>query len=613
MALMPDGTVPQRPASPAGEQTVADAFFAWAPAEQVRRRQASQEALARARAGHDEVRWQVAERAEARLQQLTEMIATHTPYFARIRCRVADGSGQAAALDVRVSNYARSESFPVPPGPREMLDVSHLTALADLVRHPGQPTLTVSLTERQLLQAGGTGRLQVTDAVVEDIEWDGERIHRTAPRFGAVFEDRVRRRLQGTASTSLEAMADVLDAEQSRILAQRDPRRRVLLLDGPAGTGKTVVAAHRIALVAPPDRPGLYVAPSATLAAYLRPALPRLGLTQAGTHLATPEDLLAQLAPALMRWVVRDPQSSWPADGVRRIRSAPDKDPGRFLAAQPDAFRHPAALLLLAVRTGARLAVPPAWVIVDEVQSLPAPGLAALGALAAPDAWWVLAGDPLQADRDPFVFADAARLLGPGRGIPQRVHLRQAYRLPPVIHGAAAALRQRLDPNAPVSTSVRWHPVPGVVRRWVVAAPGIAAMADWLAMAQSASHAGTMAVIVPDEMAPPAVDALGRALEALGSAPERLTDDPVYRGGLVLAPLARVRGLEFDAVLIWDASLRAYPDTPEAGRRLYTALTRARRLAVALVSPDPADPMSPWVSAWPSLEPTPAIATRPVG
>lgn len=595
-----DSTAPE-------EQAVADAFFAWAAAELARRRQASQESLARARAGRDEARWQVAERAEARLQQLTAMTTTHPPYFARIRCRLAEESGEVVPLDVRVSNFPRSESFPVPPGPREMLDVSHLTALADLVRHPRQPTLTVSLTERQLLQAAGTGRLEVLDAVVEDVEWDGSRIRRTAPRFGAVFEDRVRRRLQGTASTSLDAMADVLDPEQSRILAQRDPRRRVMLLDGPAGTGKTVVAAHRIAVAAPADRPGLFVVPSATLAAYLTPALPRLGLAQAGTRVVTPEDLLALVAPAFLRWRIPDPQSAWPPDGVARIRSAGQKDPARFLAAQPDAFRHPAALLLLAVRGGARLPVPPAWVIVDEVQAMPAPALAALGDLAASDAWWVLAGDPLQADRDPFVWADAAKLLGPGRGAPQRMSLRQAYRLPPAIHGAAAALRQRLAPDAPASTSVRWHPVPGAVRRWPVSSPPAAVLADWLAMARRASPSGTMAVIVPDQMPSPDLASLGRAFDALGVVPERLTDDPVYRGGVVLAPLARLRGLEFDAVLIWDASGRAYPDTPEAGRRMYTALTRARRLAVALVSAT--DPMSPWVADWPVLESAATLGT----
>ncbi len=327
----------------------------------------------------------------------------------------------------------------MPPGPTEMLDISHLT---------------VTLSERQRLQVVGTGRLVATDTVVEDVEWEGDRIQRIAPRFGVVFRDRVRRRLLGTASTSLEAMADVLDSEQSQILSQRDARRRVFLLEGPAGTGKTGVAA-------PPDRPGLYVVPSATLAAYLKPALRRLGLSHPDTRVATPQDLLAELAPGLLRWVVPEPQSAWPADGIARIRPASVKDPGEFLKAHSDAFRHPAAWLLLAVRASARLVVPPAWVIVDEVQSVPAPALAALGALAAPDAWWVLAGDPLQADRDSFVLADAARLLGRGRGVPQRVHLRQAYRLPPVIHATAAALAARLAPTPPGARACAGTPYRG--------------------------------------------------------------------------------------------------------------------------------------------------------
>ncbi|MDA8200068.1 MAG: hypothetical protein M0Z54_11710 [Thermaerobacter sp.] len=76
---MSNETSPPEPASPTDEQKVADAFFAWAPAELMRRRQASQEALARARVGRDEVRWRVAERAEARRQQLSEMMTTHAP------------------------------------------------------------------------------------------------------------------------------------------------------------------------------------------------------------------------------------------------------------------------------------------------------------------------------------------------------------------------------------------------------------------------------------------------------------------------------------------------------------------------------------------------------
>jgi DNA helicase IV len=39
--------------------------------------------------------------------------------------------------------------------------------------------------------------------------------------------------------------------------------------------------------------------------------------------------------------------------------------------------------------------------------------------------------------------------------------------------------------------------------------------------------------------------------------------------------VASVKGLEFDYVVVPDASLRAYPDTDEARRRLHVAVTRA--------------------------------------
>lgn len=592
--------LPARADAAAGsEQPIADAFYAWAPAELSQRRQAADQALARARTASDEVRWQVAERAAARHQQLADMLAHQNPYFARIRCRVVDEQSEAVPLDVRVSNYARSESFPAPSESGEMLDVSHLAALADLVRNPQQAVLTITLTERQLLQAGGTGELNVRGAVVEDVEWDGRQIARVAPRFGAVFEDRVKRRLAAGPSTSLEAMADVLDAEQSRILAHRDPRRRVLLLDGPAGTGKTVVAAHRVAVAVPPDRPGLYVVPSLTLAAYIRPALPRLGLAP-GTDVATPASLLARLAPDLAPLAIAEPASPWPPDGVRRILGAPRTNPARFVAGLSDAFRHPAALLLLAAHAGRRLDPAPAWVIIDEVQSLPEPGLAALGRLAAPDAWWVLAGDALQAESDGFSFREAARQLGPGHGVPQRVWLRQAYRIPPVIHAAAEAIRRRLAPEGPSSESVRWHAVPGAVGCWPHDPQNpVPALERWLAAAQAAAPSGTLAVILPDGCSTAQQDAAERLLKRAGASPERLAPDPVYRGGLVMAPLALLRGLEFDAVLIWDASRRTYPAAPAAGRRLYTGLTRARRLAAALTSTNPADPPSPWLADWP--------------
>ena len=45
--------------------------------------------------------------------------------------------------------------------------------------------------------------------------------------------------------------------------------------------------------------------------------------------------------------------------------------------------------------------------------------------------------------------------------------------------------------------------------------------------------------------------------------------------GVNVTCVAEVKGLEFDHVLIPDASPSAYPDTPESRRALYVAVTRA--------------------------------------
>ena len=45
--------------------------------------------------------------------------------------------------------------------------------------------------------------------------------------------------------------------------------------------------------------------------------------------------------------------------------------------------------------------------------------------------------------------------------------------------------------------------------------------------------------------------------------------------GVVLMSLRLAKGLEFDHVVIPDASAETYPDTPLSRRRLYTAISRA--------------------------------------
>ena len=68
-----------------------------------------------------------------------------------------------------------------------------------------------------------------------------------------------------------------------------------------------------------------------------------------------------------------------------------------------------------------------------------------------------------------------------------------------------------------------------------------------------------------------------------------------FRPGVDVTDVASVKGLEFDYVVVPDASARAYPDTDEARRRLHVAVTRAAHqlwiAAPGTPSPLLADPL----------------------
>ena len=72
-----------------------------------------------------------------------------------------------------------------------------------------------------------------------------------------------------------------------------------------------------------------------------------------------------------------------------------------------------------------------------------------------------------------------------------------------------------------------------------------------------------------------------------------------FRPGVDVVEVSQVKGLEFDYVVIPDATPNSYPDTPEARRLLHVAATRAIHqlwvMSITLISkivPDVSDASS---------------------
>lgn len=588
------------------EQEIFDAWRSWAQQELSPRRDRADRAYKRAmQARKDEVLWQHAEIMERSHQQLQDMWARRDPYFARIRGQMQDGVGDLFAVDLRVHRYHRSELFPL--GNREeMLDISHLAPLADLVRNPAQKDLEVTVRDKDFYQwpeARNISKIRVINCVVEDIELEDDRVVRMAPRYGVIFEDRVRRRLQQSAEPALDVLADVLDREQNAIINHRDPNIRLIILDGPAGTGKTVVAAHRIAVAAPPDSPGIYLTPTSTLRDYVQPVLPRLGIERRRARALSVVDLATMMWPdfpwaSSLNAIV--PDSSWDKEAwtqafsAHRSGSSAREWMRTYRQAAADLGHTPGAQFglidvapLLWMGAWAHRPRPqpdPLWVIIDEAQAIPRLAYEAIAEWLSPSVSWILAGDLMQQGVQELGEWDAiekALKISPNQV--SHLWLRFSYRIPPKIHAAAERLRLAVKPDARGSESVSWHSHAGEVAVSLVPKDQYAERAKTVVTTWIEAGIVAIAILVPsaDRISP-----WDTVLRQGGIATQVLTTGEGYRGGVALATLDAVRGLEFDGVLLLEVDDHAYPKTKAGARNLYTSLTRARR-AVHLFSEAP--------------------------
>lgn len=213
------------------------------------------------------------------------------------------------------------------------------------------------------------------------------------------------------------------------------------------------------------------------------------------------------------------------------------------------------------------------YVMLDEVQDYTVAQLMVL-ARYFPNAHFLLLGDQHQAiNEGTATFDDVKRVFTELRGKVDECRLMTSYRSSPEITALFTGL---LEEDERIKTSS-------------VHRPGTQPRIEALA--------GT------DEYLQAVRDVVGEALEGDGLTAivvnsweamkwlssrldERVkvlhADEELPASGVILLDLPLAKGLEFDHVVVPDATGKSYPDTPLARRRLYTALSRATHKVTAL-------------------------------
>jgi superfamily I DNA/RNA helicase len=212
--------------------------------------------------------------------------------------------------------------------------------------------------------------------------------------------------------------------------------------------------------------------------------------------------------------------------------------------------------------------------VVDEAQEFAPLELAVLGRARAPDGALTIAGDERQ-QIDPGACFErwpaAVRELGVENH--ESVTLEASYRCPPEI---TAFGRNLFGPGAPGQSPPSSGETSGPRRILLTRFPShchlAAHLIEGLSDPRGIDPRATVAIIC---RSPRGAVRMERSLRSGLAARLAVHGDFDFLPGISVTSVAEAKGLEFDYVVVPDASEAHYPDTPESRRALYVAVTRA--------------------------------------
>lgn len=213
------------------------------------------------------------------------------------------------------------------------------------------------------------------------------------------------------------------------------------------------------------------------------------------------------------------------------------------------------------------------YVMIDEVQDYTAAQLAVLARYFR-RAHFMLLGDPNQAIKpNTASFAEVKQVFEKACGRVEECFLMTSYRSAPAITNLFASLLSEEERGR--ISSVQRDEVPPRVSAYQAEEEHACALRAVVAEAVELSekNQGIAAVVVPWKSQARRIQAI------LGDDAPRLMgkNDVLPATGVILITLELAKGLEFDHVIIPDASAGLFPDEPLARRRLYTTISRATR------------------------------------